>query len=109
MIIWNGMGILVLILGFGSLLGTEFVVEKIFNDDQLYQEGWPKLVGFIVAGLLIGPIGMYLNKKPEKVLYDPETNESVVIRNNHSFFFIPMQYWGAILWVLGVIIFFKEA
>ena len=109
MIIWSGLGFLVAVVGFGCVLGAEFLTEAAFNDDQYFQShGWPMLVAFLVAGAIVWFLGRYLNDKGTRRLIDPETNQEVTLKSNHSFFFIPMQYWGAIFVVLGIVLQFVE-
>ena len=109
MIIWNGWGFLVAVIGFGCFFLAELITETAFNDDTYYQtHGWPKLVACIVAAVMVFPIGLWLNHRGARRLIDPETNEEVVLKNDHSLFFIPMQYWGPIFLVLGVIMLFVK-
>ena len=35
-------------------------------------------------------------------MIDPKTNEEVEIIQRHTFWFIPMQYWGIIYSVIGI-------
>lgn len=107
MIIWNGLGFLVVVIGFGCLLITEFLTETAFNDDQYYQShNWPAFVALLIAGVIVWFFGRHLNSKGAKCLIDPETNQEVMLKNNHSLFFIPMEYWGPIFLVLGIIFLF---
>ena len=109
MIIWNGMGFLVAVIGFGCLLATEFITEAAYKDDRYYQmHGWPKLAAFLVAGVIVWFLGRYLNSKGARRLIDPETNQEVWLKRNHSFFFIRMEYWGPIFVVLGVVFYFVK-
>ncbi len=108
MIIWSGMGYLVLILGFGSLLMTEVVLESIFADETYYQaHGWPKLLGFVIAGILVWFLGNFLNTADSKKIRDPETGKKMIVRGDHTLFFIPMEYWGPIFLILGFIFLFN--
>lgn len=107
MIIWSGLGFLVAVITFGCLLATEALVEAWFQDDRYYQaHGWPKLVAFVVAAVIVGVVGQKLKRRPGKVLIDPETGSEVIVGRNNTFFFIPMEYWAPILLVLGVIFLF---
>lgn len=92
---------------FACLLATEFLVEAAFHDDRYYQaHGWPKLVAFVVAAVIVGIVSRRLDRRPGKVLIDPETGSEVILGGNHTFFFIPIAYWPPILLVLGVVFLF---
>ncbi|HUQ71433.1 MAG TPA: hypothetical protein VM165_18035 [Planctomycetaceae bacterium] len=105
MIIWNGWGFLVGVLGFGCLLLSEFTVEAAMKDDQYYQNhGWPMAVGFLASAILVWPLGLVLNRKrAERELLDTTTGELVVLRSGggNSFFFIPMQHWGPLFGIIA--------
>jgi hypothetical protein len=112
MIIWSGWGFLVAVIGIGCFFVTQLVVNSAMQNDQYYQaNGWPKLVAFVVAAIIIWPIGRAFNRKrPERELVDANTGERVVLSSGggHSLFFIPMEYWAAIFLVLGVIFLFVK-
>ena len=109
MIIFSGLGFLVLLIGFGSAFLTEFCVERQFGDEQYYQEhGWPKFMAFMIAAILVHALGWFLNVKGARQLVDPETQEVVILKRGHSFFFIPMHYWGYILAALAVVMLFVK-
>ena len=82
---------------------TENLTEKTFSDDQYYQsEEWPKLVAFLVTGVIIWFLGQYLDHRGMKKLVDSQTNEEVVIKKTNSLLLIPMKYWGLIFFALGI-------
>jgi hypothetical protein len=92
------------VIAFACLLISELLVEQAFHDDQYYQaHGWPKLAAFVVAAGVVWLLGVYLNKKQAKRLVDPATGQDVVLKPNHSLFFIRMEYWAAILLLLGIL------
>ena len=104
MIIWSGLGFLVAVIGFASLILTEFVSEKVTGDDQFYQEhGWVILVGMLLAaGLTYGLHRLLLQKG--RVVIDKETGQEIVLRSSHSLFFIPVKWWPVVFIGLGVVI-----
>jgi len=57
------------------------------------------------SGILIWEIGKRLNIGEDRTLKDPETNEEVVVstKNSHTLFFIPIQYYGIILGIFGIL------
>jgi hypothetical protein len=112
MIIWSGWGFLVAIVGIGCLVLTELGVEAAMNDDKFYQNnGWPKLVAFLVAAVIAWPLGRALNRgQSERELIDPNTGERVVMKSGggHSLFFIPVEYWALVFMVLGIVFLFVK-
>lgn len=106
MVIWSGLGFLVAAITFLLLLIAEYAAESLFRDESYYQaHGWPKLVGFFLAAAVIWPLGLYLNRKQRKVLIEKETGKEF-LQPKHTFFFIRMEYWGPILFALGIIFLF---
>jgi hypothetical protein len=106
MVIWSGLGFLVPAITFLLLLIAEYVTESLFRDESYYQaHGWPKLLAFFLAGAVIWPLGVYLNRKQGKVMIEKETGKEV-FKPDHSFFFIRIDYWGPILFALGIIFLF---
>jgi hypothetical protein len=85
-IIWRGLGFLVPLIGIAGLLVTQSVVG-----DAYYQaHGWPKFAAGLVVGLLVLLTGCGLNKNRPS-------------GNNHTFFFIPVEMWGVLIFVFGVV------
>ena len=104
MIIWSGFGFLVAVIGFMSLVFTELVSEKITGDDQFYQQhGWVMLVGMLVAGALTYGLHRLLLLQKGRVVIDKETGQEVVLRSDHSLFFIPVKWWPVVFAALGVV------
>ena len=107
MIIWKGAGFLVAVIAFGMLLLTELSVEALFKDDKYYQtHGWPKLAAFVIAGWIVFFIGNYLNRKQGRVVIEKDTGREVVLKSEHSLFFINVEYWSYILFALGFVFLF---
>ena len=109
MIIWSGAGFLVAVIAFAMLLLTELSVEAVYKNDTYYQaNGWPKLVAFLISGLIVLLLGRHLNRKQGKVLIEKETGKEVTLKPKHSLFFINMEYWGYILFGLGIVFLFVK-
>jgi hypothetical protein len=103
MIVWSGMGFLVALITIGCMLGMQKFVGSHFHDANYYEaHGWPKLVSFLIAGVIVGIVGRWINYREADMSPDPDT------ASKSSFFFIPMQYWGPILAALGVVFLFVE-
>ena len=95
MLIWSGGGILVPLIGI-VVVGAGIVVGGATLGFGL---------GLLAAGGVIWIAGTRLNDKPDQHLIDPETEELVRLRrrNAHTFFFVPMQWWGPVAAVLGLV------
>lgn len=107
MVTWSGLGFLVVFAALGFLLLTEYIVELIFNDQQYFQQhGWCRMLGLWIAAVVVWLLGSYLNKKSSEKLVDEESGTETQAKPNHSLFFIPMIYWGPILFVLGIAFYF---
>ncbi len=68
-------------------------------------------VGSLAAAVIFWPLGRALNHVPvEYEEIDPATGYPVVRRGpaDHSFFFIPMEYWGVIALAFGIITLFRQ-
>jgi ABC-type antimicrobial peptide transport system permease subunit len=104
MIIWSGLGFLVAAIGFAALIFTELVSEKITGDDQFYQQhGWVILIGMLVAGTLTYGLHRLLLLQKGRAVIDKETGQEVVLRSNHSLFFISVKWWPVVFALLGVV------
>src|SRR5579871_941595 len=131
MIIWSGAGIFVLAIVLIVLVLTDLSLGALFHDPKFYaQHGWPKLLAFWMVAAILWPWGRWLHRNqprfkelvdPEtgermkvymprpKELADPETGERIQVNmdsGSHTLFFIPVEYWGVIFAVLGIVMLF---
>ena len=99
MLIWGGWGILIPLIAAVLLFAGHLVAGQI-----------GAAVGIIVSGVIVWFLGKNLNDKPNRVLFDPNKDEEVVVNegNRHTLFFIPMQWWGLILFLFGTLLLFAE-
>lgn len=102
MIIWSGMGFLVVLLGIAGLIAGGFLGSAIGHPGAGLGIG-----GFIAAAANWGLCKVIYPKQPQ-VLVNPSTGQQVLIKPSHSLFFIPMPVWtwlmaagGALLLVVG--------
>lgn len=98
-IVWNGLGFLVLLLVIiGVVVGNAIA--------QATPEKWPRMFAVIGTALATLGLGVLLNRK-QVVGRDPWGN-AVTANGNHSLYWIPMQYWSAIILVAGTILVFRR-
>jgi hypothetical protein len=101
---------LVGLIAFLSLLAVDFLTWARFHDHHYYEKhGWPKLLGFVIAGLIVWRLGPRGLSMEERTYLTPATvaaaNVRTIFREADSFFFVPVRYWPWILCSIGMIFF----
>src|SRR6478752_1735570 len=99
MIIWKGFGILALIIAVAIGAFVSFIFGKMGSSEDL-----GAAVGALISAGIIWVVGNKLNA-PEKsrVFVDKQSGREIVVKPNHSLFFIRMQYWAFIVGGIGII------
>lgn len=100
----KGYGVLVPVLVFVGALSVQLMVDSFFGNGYYTREAWPKLLFGFGVGILLWFVGNSLNNGRERVEIDRKTGEEKVTVPNHSFLFIPMQYWSFIVMVFGLVL-----
>ena len=102
MIVWSGRGFLSIVVLFVTLF---ICVSIIPTENADY--------GFIITAFVTGIFSWFFGKKwntkNERIVVDEKTGQRLKIKNNHALFWIPMQYWGVIFSVFGIIIVFQNS
>nr|WP_297919279.1 hypothetical protein [uncultured Allomuricauda sp.] len=102
MIVWSGRGFLSILI----LVATLFLCFLVLPDE--YSD-----YGFVITAFVTGIFSWFFGKKwnlqNERIVIDEKTGQKLKIKNNHTLFWIPMQYWGVIFSVLGTIILFQNS
>ena len=102
-IFWKGYGIVVLIIGMLALALTKWTAEYFTGDTHFYMKhGWVALIGMLGAAALTYGLHKLILREKDRVLVDKDTGEEVVLRSEHSLFFVPVRFWPAIFIVLGI-------
>jgi hypothetical protein len=97
--IHRGAGTIVLIAGIVAALVMNVVTAALYDNDYYAAHIWPKFGTLWVAGLLCTGAGAYLRKHRTNV----KDGDWFAGESEHHFFFIPVIYWGAIFFALGLI------
>ena len=99
-IVWNGLGCLVIpVVIVGAVLGGA-IAQAMPNDR------WLQMIAVLGTALALFGLGVVLNR-PKVVGHDRWGN-AVTAKEDHSLYWIPVQYWSAIALVIGTIIVFKK-
>ena len=100
MIIWSGLGLFIPVIVFAVCLTVAFPLQSITGSEAAYHSyGMP--IALLISAALIYFLGKRLNGVT-KTYIDKKTGEEIIIKKNHSLFFIPMEYWGHIVAVIAV-------
>jgi hypothetical protein len=104
MVIWTGLGFLVAIITFASLILTELLSERLTGDDAFYQDNpWLMLVAMSAAATLTYVLHRLLLRQKARTLVDKETGEELTLRPSNSLFFIPVKWWPLVLLISGIL------
>jgi hypothetical protein len=96
--IWRGQGWAVFPIYFGTLVVVLLVITQLVPgaDKEGYASahGWPLAIALGLPGLINIVWGLRTNWQPPLMAVDPENGMRRLIRVRHSFYYIPVEYWG---------------
>ena len=99
MIIWQGLGFLVVLI----LLAAILVAGPVFDTPAMAEyEKFSDVAIFFTSALLTLLLGLYLRRRKDRVLIDEASGEKIILRSRHTLFFIPVLFWPAIFAGLGI-------
>ena len=101
MIVWQGFGFLVALIPVVILL--LFSVLGIDKNFKFSEE-----VTLLATAIIVWLVGRKLNSQPAKILIDPQTNQEVILKNKHTMFWIPMEYYAILFAIGAAAILFKK-
>ena len=99
LLIWKGWGVVVIGIAFVALV-VGVIISTQFNADARWSD-WILGLTAIAAGVGTWFLGKRMNRNAVRELVDPKTGEAVTVRGGHSLFFIPVQWWGPVMVVIG--------
>ena len=100
MLVWKGWGISAIIIPVTCAVLMELSVDASFGVGYYKAASWPMPLALLLSSIPVFILGHKLNKRPGRMLVDPETNERVELKTTHTVFWIPMQYWSLV--IIGV-------
>ena len=96
-IIWQGRGYMVPVIGLTTAIIVQAIADFQFGRGYYFAHQWPLAVVAFITGTICWFLGTKWRKEKERVLIDPQTDMPVVIGGIDRFFFIQVQYCGAII------------
>ncbi|WP_109434915.1 hypothetical protein [Aquimarina sp. AU119] len=101
MIVWSGRGFLsVLVLAVILVVFTSILPKE--------QSDYAYIIGLFVAGVFSWFMGKKWNQSDGRIVIDKQTGQEIIIKPNHSLFWIKMQYWGIIFGGIGILMLIKQ-
>jgi hypothetical protein len=97
MVVWSGKGffsVLVLVISFILLVS---IVPK-------EQANYALVLSLFIAGAFSWFMGKKWNDQEGRTMIDKATGQEIMLKPNHSLFWIKLQYWGIIFGVFGLIV-----
>lgn len=97
-VIWKGWGLLVLVISLAVSLVTMMLFETLG-----VARGFGPALGMMLSAVAIWVVGNKLNSPlKNRVLVDKKTGADVVLKPEHSLFFIKFQYWAFVVGAFGL-------
>ena len=104
MIVWQGFGILVALVGVFIYIAVDKVTAWLSKDPTyLESHGWTKLIALWLCAIAIWSLAKYFDSRPGKIVIEKETGKEIELKQKHTLFFAPMRYWAYGLGIFGVI------
>ena len=109
MIYQKGLGSLVL----GLLFLVAFSIVKLslslgLTKDTILSSDWPWILGMLISGLILVPVGCRLNRRPLLDLLDFDRILDDVFFCEHKFCFVGIEYCGIVFLLIGIGLFIKK-
>jgi len=106
LLVWKGWGIVVI----GIALVWLFIggpAAAVLHVDETATAAVAALF-LVPAGAMTWYVGKRLNRNSAYALVDPKTGAPVLIRREHSLFFLAVEGWGPVLAAIGILAFIVE-
>lgn len=97
MIVWSGKGLLSVIV----LVASFVLLVNIFPKEQ---SDYAFVLAFFTAGAFSWFMGKKWNEEGGRTVIDKASGQEILLKENHSLFWIKLQYWGIIFSAFGFII-----
>lgn len=97
MIIWQGFGFLAGLIPILCYVALVTLFQHVKGQMYTDSHSWVGALATLIGAALVGLLALQLQNRPGRTLLDPATGNTVVLRKKHTFFFIPMLWWAAVL------------
>jgi len=108
MVVWQGLGILVPFVVIVTMAAVQGLADLVMGGGFYSHHAATQVTAALLAAVLVTALGLYLRGKGGRVVIDKETGREIVLRRRHTLFFIPIEYWGLVVLVLGAFVTFGK-
>ena len=106
--IWKGYGILAIGIPIFISIILNLIINCILGDNYYENSNWTAPLALLISAVFVYLLGVEFNhNKHNKIVIDKETKEELILKENHTLFFIPFQYWSIIILILAIYILIK--
>lgn len=97
MLIYNGSGFVVV----PAVIFASFFFARWCTDSGFVPQTYFYVVAILSSSPVVGLLGFLINR--ERIVPDPQTQQPIKVKPNHSLYFVPLQYWGLVLFIAGLV------
>jgi membrane protein YqaA with SNARE-associated domain len=107
MVIWSGIGILIIFLPVIFSLAVVPTINSILGDGYCLTHHWTLGPSLVLSAIACWFLGKFLNSQFRTVI-DKKTGREIQLRQRQSLFFIPMQWWSIVFAGFAIAAFFVK-
>ena len=108
MVIWQGAGFAGVLFPIILLLAGQYGLDAVMGDGYYSSHSWAPASLLAIAALAVWAFGATLNKRPGRELVDPQTQEKVVLKEKHTIFWMPLQYFAIVILAFAAFMLFGK-
>lgn len=108
MIIWQGKGVLGVVIPFIFLVVGQIGLDATMGEGYYSSHSWAPAACLALSAVVIWVLGRELNKRPVRELVDPKTQQKVILKEKHTMFWMPLQYFAWLVLVFASYMYFKD-
>ena len=97
MVIWQGAGFAGVLFPLIFVFGGQYGLDAVMGEGYYTSHNWAPASLLALAAVAVWAFGSAVNRRPGRELVDPQTQEKVVLKERHTIFWIPLQYFSLVI------------
>jgi len=106
-IIWQGFGFLGGLIPFLISLVAQMASDAMFEKGFYLEHPLLPVAALLISSAIVWLLGVKLNSSPSQVLVDPKTGQQFEFKKKHTMFWIPLQWFSAVIAAIALYLAFK--